>query len=143
VRLAGPARPLIGVNHVSHQQRAHPQDDIGRPAIQAQEHGAAADANSVLRHLAQQALSYHLRVSLTGYASPNGGTSEYNYTLLERRAAAVRDRLITFGVPARKITAAGRGAASQSMGSCKAQGHRHPDESGCELLRRVDIVLVP
>ena len=101
------------------------------------------DASSVLRHLAEQALSYHLRVSVTGYAPPNRGTSEYRYTLLERRAAAVRDRLIILGVPARKITAVGRGAESQSMESCEAQGHRHPDESGCELLRRVDVVLVP
>jgi outer membrane protein OmpA-like peptidoglycan-associated protein len=78
-------------------------------------------------------------VSITGHASPDGGTAGYNQKLSLARARAVRARLITLGLSPRKIThVAGVGTAHAS---CTVAGAL--DEARCATLRRVVIVLTP
>jgi outer membrane protein OmpA-like peptidoglycan-associated protein len=98
-------------------------------------------ANNVLQPIAGQARSQHLAVSITGYASPEGSAG-YNIALSERRAIAVRDRLIALGLPAAQIThVTGAGAAGHSLDSCLVRGHL--DETRCAPLRRVVVMLFP
>jgi outer membrane protein OmpA-like peptidoglycan-associated protein len=76
-------------------------------------------------------------VSITGHASPDGGTAAYNRKLSLARARAVRARLIALGLPPQKIThIAGVGTAHAS---CTVAGAL--DEARCATLRRVVIVL--
>jgi outer membrane protein OmpA-like peptidoglycan-associated protein len=97
-------------------------------------------ADTVLRPLAQRARSQHLAVSITGYAS--GGSAAYSLALSARRANAVRNRLISLGLPAAQITkVTGDGTAGQSRDVCLVHGQ--PDEAVCAQLRRVVIVLSP
>jgi outer membrane protein OmpA-like peptidoglycan-associated protein len=97
-------------------------------------------ADTVLRPLAQRARSQHQLVSITGYASPDGGTKAYNLALSARRANAVRNRLIALGLPAGQITqATGLGTAGQSPAACLV--HNQLDEAKCQQLRRVVIIL--
>lgn len=99
-------------------------------------------ADKILRPIAQRARSQHLLVSITGYASPDGGTTAYNSALSLQRAQTVRDRLIELGVPAGQITqVTGVGTAGQSLGACLVHGHL--DEALCAQLRRVVIILSP
>ena len=97
----------------------------------------APSAYALLRPLAQQARSQHLAVSITGYASP-GGTTTQDLVLSERRAAVIRDQLMALGVPAVQITqVSGDGAPRQLLNACRL------DETKCAGLRRVVIVLSP
>ena len=99
-------------------------------------------ADSLLRPIAEHAIALHLQVSITGHASPDGGSASYNKALSERRAMAVRNRLITLGLPARQIVSvAGVGTAGQHPGACLVAGHL--DEAKCAQLRRVVIVQFP
>ena len=99
-------------------------------------------ADEVLQPLALEARSEHLQVSITGYASPAGGTSAYNLALSLQRANAVRDRLIHFGLPAAQIIGVtGAGTAGQTPSACLMHGQLN--EALCEQLRRVVIVLSP
>jgi outer membrane protein OmpA-like peptidoglycan-associated protein len=96
-------------------------------------------ADSVLQPIADGARRQHLLVSITGHASPDGGTAAYNQSLSSRRAIAVRTRLITLGLPASQITkVTGVGTAGLSPSACLVQGHL--DEAKCAQLRRVVIV---
>src|SRR5262249_57152119 len=56
-------------------------------------------ANTVLRPMAAKAAQQHLKVTIVGYASPDGGTARYNLELSARRAKAVQARLIALGGP--------------------------------------------
>jgi Ca-activated chloride channel family protein len=99
-------------------------------------------ADTILQPIAEQARSQHQLVTITGYASPDGGTDAYNLALSQRRAIAVRDRLITLGLPAAQITqVTGVGTAGQRINFCLINGQ--VDEARCELLRRVVIILSP
>ena len=99
-------------------------------------------ADSILKPLAQQALTRHLAVSITGYTSPDGGNNAYNLTLSARRADAVRDRLIALGLPAKQITqVTGAGTGGKDPNACMVHGH--VDEAKCAQLRRVVVVLSP
>jgi outer membrane protein OmpA-like peptidoglycan-associated protein len=99
-------------------------------------------ADMVLQPIVQQARSHHLLVSITGYASPDGGSSAYNLTLSAQRAAAVRAQLIALGLSAGQITQAiGAGTGGKSLAACMVDGHL--DEAICAQLRRVVIVLSP
>jgi OOP family OmpA-OmpF porin len=99
----------------------------------------APTADAVLQPLAEQARSQHLGVSITGYASPEGSAA-YNIALSERRAMAVRDRLIALGLPADQITrVTGVGSAGQSLNYCLVNGQL--DEARCATLRRVVVTL--
>ena len=96
-------------------------------------------ANSYLAPVAARAGTGHFSVSITGQASPDGGTASYNLRLSVSRAQAVQRRLITLGLPARQITQVnGIGTAGRS---CTVNGTL--DESECAQLRRVVITLSP
>ena len=99
-------------------------------------------ANAILSPLATEARLHHLDVSITGYASPDGGTASYNKALSSRRAGAVAARLIALGVPAGQISnVAGLGTADETSQACYRRGIL--DEAACAKLRRVVIVLSP
>jgi outer membrane protein OmpA-like peptidoglycan-associated protein len=94
-------------------------------------------ANSYLKPIAEQEIQGHYFVSITGQASPDGGSAAYNDRLSALRARAVQDRLVTLGVPSAKIIRV-RGLGTDHQ-SCTVHGT--PDESRCAQLRRVVIVL--
>ena len=99
-------------------------------------------ADTILQPIAQRARSQHQLVSITGYASPDGGSHAYNLTLSARRANAVRDRLLALGLPARQAgQVTGAGTAGKSRDACLIHGQL--DEAACAQLRKVVIVLSP
>jgi flagellar motor protein MotB len=99
-------------------------------------------ADTILQPIVRRARSQHLLVSIIGTASPDGGTSAYNYHLSVRRADAVRDRFITLGLPPDQIThVTGVGTAGRSSGSCIVHGQL--DETICAQLRQVVVILSP
>ena len=99
-------------------------------------------ADAVLEPLAAEARAQSLQVTITGFASPDGGTDAYNRTLSAARARAVRTRLIALGVPAGLVVkTAGLGTAGQRRSACYRQAHL--DEAVCAQLRRVVITLYP
>ncbi len=96
-------------------------------------------ADSYLAPIAARARAGSFSVSITGQASPDGGTASYNLRLSALRAQAVQRRLVMLGLPARQITQVnGIGTAGQS---CTVEGAL--DESKCAQLRRVVITLSP
>ena len=99
-------------------------------------------ADSILRPVVTQARSHDLRVSVTGYASPDGGTTAYNIALSQRRAEAVGRRLHALGLPAAQIIeVTGVGTAGKTLAACLVQGQL--DEAVCAQLRRVVITMSP
>jgi outer membrane protein OmpA-like peptidoglycan-associated protein len=99
-------------------------------------------ADSILQPLVKWAQRKHLLVSIKGSASPDGGTTTYNIALSQHRAQAVRDRMISLGLPAAWITkVTGVGTAGDRPGACLVRGHL--DETICAHLRRVIITLTP
>jgi outer membrane protein OmpA-like peptidoglycan-associated protein len=99
-------------------------------------------ANTILAPVATQAIAQKLAVSVTGYASPDGGTAAYNLALSAARARAVETRLIALGVPAGQIVkVVGAGTAGHPRSTCYRGGRL--DEAICGLLRRVVITLSP
>jgi outer membrane protein OmpA-like peptidoglycan-associated protein len=99
-------------------------------------------ANSILRPIAERVRDLHLRVTIRGYASPDGGSRGYNLGLSARRARAVRAGLIRLGVPASQITGTvGLGTAGQPRSACYRHGHLN--EGICAQLRRVQITTRP
>ena len=98
--------------------------------------------DAVLGPLAAEARGQYLQVTITGYASPDGGTDAYNRALSAARAQAVRTRLIALGVPASLIVkTVGLGTVGQPRSACYRQGRL--DEAICAQLRRVVITLYP
>lgn len=82
-------------------------------------------------------------VSIVGYTDPLGST-EYNQRLSVARANAVRDYMVSQGVPAGIIQAEGRGETDLKVteADCKAQGkaRRRSDLIACfEPNRRVEV----
>jgi len=101
-----------------------------------------ADADGILGPLAGRARAQHQFVSITGYASPDGGTAAYNLALSRQRAMAVRNRMIALGLPPSQITqVTGLGTAGRSPRTCDRDGQL--DEAICAGLRRVVILLIP
>ena len=99
-------------------------------------------ASIILGPIARLARSQRLTVSITGYASPDGGTGAYNLALSLARARAVRARLIALGVPVQQIVRTiGQGTEGRPRSACYRQGHL--DETVCARLRRVVIQLSP
>ena len=97
-------------------------------------------ANTVLRPMAAKAAQQHLKVTIVGYASPDGGTARYNLELSARRAKAVQARLIALGVPERLIVkAVGLGLDGKTRAACLRHGQL--DKAVCSRLRRVEITL--
>jgi outer membrane protein OmpA-like peptidoglycan-associated protein len=105
-------------------------------------HRLLPGADAILRPVASRAVAGKLTVSITGYASPDGGTPRYNRALSAARARAVEARLLALGVPARQIAKIrGAGTAGQPRSACYRGGRL--DETVCGLLRRVVITLSP
>jgi outer membrane protein OmpA-like peptidoglycan-associated protein len=99
-------------------------------------------ADGILQPLVKRSKRHHLLVSIKGYASPDGGTAAYNVALSKRRAQAVRNRLVSLGMPAAWITkVAGAGTAGHGRGSCLVRGQL--DETICAKLRRVVVAMTP
>jgi outer membrane protein OmpA-like peptidoglycan-associated protein len=99
-------------------------------------------ADRILQPIVQQARSQHLLVSITGYTSPDGGSSAYNLTLSTQRADAVRERFIALGLPAGQIgQVTGAGTGGKGPDACMVNGHM--DQAICAQMRRVVIVLSP
>ncbi len=96
-------------------------------------------ASQYLAPIAARASAGSYSVTITGQASPDGGTASYNLRLSVLRAQAVQRRLITLGLAAHQIAQVkGIGTAGQS---CSANGTL--DETKCAQLRRVVITLSP
>ena len=96
-------------------------------------------ADSYLAPIVTRAATGSYSVSITGQASPDGGTASYNLRLSVLRAQAVERRLITLGLaPYKVVQVNGIGTAGQS---CTVNGTL--DESRCAQLRRVVITLSP
>ena len=100
-------------------------------------------ADTLLRPLAQRARRQHLLVSITGFASPDGGgDNASNRALATNRAITVRNRMVALGLPVDQIArVAGGGTSGQGPGVCVVHGHL--DEAICARLRRVVIVMSP
>jgi outer membrane protein OmpA-like peptidoglycan-associated protein len=99
-------------------------------------------ADTVLGPLASKARASGQPISITGYASPDGGSATYNKSLSERRALAVRTRLIALGVAAGQISSVkGLGTDGVSPQACEVNGQL--DEATCAQFRRVVILLSP
>ena len=98
--------------------------------------------NSLLGPLVAQAKASGEQMSITGYASPDGGSVAYNKALSEQRARAVQTRLISLGVPAVQISSVeGLGTDGESPQACQVNGQLN--EAKCAQLRRVVILLYP
>lgn len=105
---------------------------------------ATADpsAQHALQPLAADARARHLRVAVTGYASPDGGTADYNRALSQRRANAVRDLLVQLGLPVDQFdTVTGVGVDEYPPDACTTGGQL--DRAKCAQLRRVVVVTGP
>ena len=99
-------------------------------------------ADAILQPIAQRARHQRQLISITGYASPDGGSAAYNTELSLLRARAVRTRLIALGLPAGQIAQVkGLGADGKTIQACKVAGKF--DEAVCAQLRHVVIVLWP
>jgi outer membrane protein OmpA-like peptidoglycan-associated protein len=99
-------------------------------------------ADAIIRPVALKTRRQQLKVTIVGYASPDGGTNVYNLALSGKRARAVRTRLIALGVPSSLIVkAVGLGTAGRPRSACYRSGRL--DESLCARLRRVVITLHP
>ena len=98
-------------------------------------------ADGILGPLASQARSGHLLVTITGYASPDGGSAAYNLALSRARAQAVRARLVALGLPPGQITrVTGLGTDGKTSQACDVAGQF--DEAVCAQLRRVVVLLI-
>ena len=97
-------------------------------------------ADAILGPLAAKARSGHLLVTVTGYASPDGGSAAYNLALSRARALAVRARLVALGLPPGQITrVTGLGTDGKTSQACDVAGQF--DEAVCAQLRRVVVLL--
>lgn len=97
-------------------------------------------ADGILGPLAAKARTEHLLASITGYASPDGGSDAYNKALSQARAQAVRSRLVALGLPTGQIThVAGVGTDGKTSLACDVGGQF--DEAVCAQLRRVVVLL--
>jgi outer membrane protein OmpA-like peptidoglycan-associated protein len=96
-------------------------------------------ADTFLVPIAARARAGRYTLSITGQASPDGGSAPYNLRLSALRAQAVERRIITLGLAADQIAqVTGIGTDGRS---CTAGGAL--DESKCAKLRRVVITLTP
>ena len=137
--------PIVGVPRVTSVRGPRGQTRTSVPADEFFAFNSARllpGTNRILGPVAAQARTGHLTVSITGYASPDGGTDTYNLALSAARARAVQARLIALGTPAHQIVrVTGLGTAGKPRSACYRQGRL--DEAICARLRRVVIVLSP
>ena len=137
--------PVVPIPAVTSVQGPHGWSGNSVPADEFFDFGSARllpGADAILSPLAAKAIAHNLLVSISGYASPDGGSEAYNQALSTVRAEAVRARLISLGVSAAQIVrATGFGTAGKTRGACSRNGHI--DEAVCAQLRRVMILLSP
>ncbi|MDQ6800530.1 MAG: OmpA family protein [Acidobacteriota bacterium] len=92
-----------------------------------------ASGKKTLQKIANQLKgNQSIRVNVEGYTD-NVGKAEKNMTISEKRAQAVRDYLVTLGLPADHITATGKGEADPVASNKTA--------SGRSANRRVELVI--
>ena len=136
--------PVVPFPHVTSIQGPHDQT-TNVPADEFfafDSHQLLPGANAILGPIATKARGQHLKVTIVGYASPDGGSGPYNRALSTQRAQAVQARLIALGVPARLIVKViGRGLNGRTRTACLRHGHL--DKTVCSRLRRVVITLSP
>ncbi len=134
--------PVVPVPAVHSITGPHGQQQSVVPADLLFAFGSATllpGADRYLAPIVARASTGSYSVSITGQASPDGGTASYNLRLSALRAQAVQRRLITLGLAAHRIAQVqGIGTAGES---CVAHGAL--DESKCAQLRRVVITLSP
>jgi outer membrane protein OmpA-like peptidoglycan-associated protein len=135
--------PVVGFPRVTSFHGPHGQASTNLPADEFFAYGSARllpGASTVLAPIAARARDKHLTVSITGYASPDGGTAAYNLALSAARVHAVQARLIALGLPGRLISkAVGLGLDGRARSACVRHGR--VDEAVCSRLRRVVITL--
>jgi outer membrane protein OmpA-like peptidoglycan-associated protein len=61
---------------------------------------------------------------ISGHSDDQGGDAQYNQKLSERRATAVRDALVSRGVPATRITTQGFGPSQPASAARDKAGHQ-------------------
>jgi outer membrane protein OmpA-like peptidoglycan-associated protein len=137
--------PVVPVPVVTSVEGPHGWSGKSLPADEFFSFGSARllpSADAILEPLATRAIDTHALISITGYASPDGGSDAFNKTLSTTRAQSVRTRLISLGVPpAQIVQAVGLGTAGKTPSACYRGGVL--DESICAQLRRVVILLSP
>ncbi len=135
--------PVVSVPTVISVRGPHGSTSVSVPGDELFAFNSVAllpGADGILGPLAGQARSGHLLVTITGYASPDGGSAAYNVALSRARALAVRARLVALGLPPRQITrVAGLGTDGKTLQACDVAGQF--DEAVCAQLRRVVVLL--
>jgi outer membrane protein OmpA-like peptidoglycan-associated protein len=135
--------PVVPVPAVVPVQGPHGATGLSVPSDELFAFNSATvlpSADGVLGPLAAKARSGHLLVTITGYASPDGGSAAYNIALSRARALAVRARLVALGLPAGQITqVTGLGTDGKTSQACDVAGQL--DEALCAQLRRVVVLL--
>lgn len=137
--------PVVRVPRVTSFRGPHGQTTTNVPADAFFAFGSARllpGADAILRPVAARARAHHLKITILGFASPDGGTNRTNKALSAERARSVRARLLALKVPANLIVrAVGLGTAGKSRSACYRNGHL--DETVCAQLRHVKIILHP
>ena len=137
--------PVVPVPAVTPVAGPHHSAGVSVPADELFPFDSArlvAGADSILRPVVARARARGGLVSVTGYASPDGGSTAYNQALSSSRALSVRDRLLALGLPSRQIArVTGRGTAGLTLRACYRHGQL--DEAICATMRRVVILLTP
>jgi outer membrane protein OmpA-like peptidoglycan-associated protein len=139
------AVPVVPVPTVQSVRGPHGSTSISIPNDELFGFASAsllAGADSILGPLAVKARSGHLTATITGYASPDGGSPAYNLALSRARALTVRARLVALGLPPSQITrVTGLGTDGETSQACDVSGQF--DETVCALKRRVVVLLTP
>ncbi len=137
--------PVVPVPEVSSVSGPRHSAGLSVPAAELFQFNSASlvsGADRILRPLVSRARAGHELVTVTGYASPDGGSAAYNLALSRSRALAVRNRLVALGLPASQIIeVTGLGTGGQPRRACDRDGQL--DEAICAGLRRVVILLIP
>lgn len=137
--------PVVPVPAVTSVRGPHGSAGVSVPADELFAFGRAIllpGTNAILSPLVSQARTGNRLVSVTGYASPDGGSAAYNRTLSLARARAVQARLIALGLPAGQIAqVTGLGLDGKTRQACVVAGQF--SEAACAALRKVVILLSP
>jgi outer membrane protein OmpA-like peptidoglycan-associated protein len=137
--------PVVPVPAVTPVSGPHHSAGVSVPADELFAFNSASllpGSDRILRPLAGRARAHGDLVSITGYASPEGGAGPYNDALSRARAISVRNRLEALGLPSGQITrVTGLGTAGLTLRACYRHGRL--DEAVCATLRRVVILLTP
>jgi OOP family OmpA-OmpF porin len=100
--------------------------DTNSTALSQQSSMTVTEAANIAKSIANS------KVAVTGFADTDGAPA-YNQALSQRRANAVKNALVSNGVPAQSITTTGSGEAGLLVNT--------PDQTKNEKNRRVQIVV--